>query len=671
MSNDMLEHVMRHVNLARATMAKQITRRDLLNGVAVGVVGAVGFSGAMGAVTRAHAGAPATGLAAGSAAAAAGSATGPGTHYPPTLTGMRGSHAGSYEVAHALAWRGEKPGDYATLDEEYDLVVVGGGMSGLAAAWYYYQHKGASARILVLDNHDDFGGHAKRNEFHHGGRMVLSLAGAQNLENPGDYSAPGAGLLADIGIDSDAFDAMDANTPDNFTLGGKLHGDVGMTIPSSDGHRTLGGHWLKFMHGRGDYAAAVSALPFAEDEKSKLIGFFGGERDYLDDLSLSEKYDYVNSVSYNQFLVERVGLSEDTIPLMNAHLRILNGPSGWSHTVAEAIASAAPGLRAMGWLANAAESVAAMFVDDVTEIRMFPDGNASIARLLVKKLVPAVAPDMQGFADVAVARFDYAALDQEDQPTRIRLNSTVVGVRENARDGVDVDYVQHGRAVRVRARHCILACYNGIIPHLCPQMSEPQKAGLAYGVKVPFVYANVLLRNSRAFTKLGVTITQCPYDPFQWVSAAPTMSTGGYEPPRDPEDPMVVFMMASPTPATKEDATARDLLRVGRQEIYSTSFEQYEQQIREQLQGMLGQHGFDHETDIQAITVNRIPHGYAYSYLGLDDPEWEEKQAPHEIGRAQFGRISIANSDSEARAYMDAAFDAAWRAVQEQTGLGS
>ena len=97
---------------------------------------------------------------------------------------MRGSHEGSFEVAHDLAWRGEKPEQYAALDEHYDLVVVGAGMSGLAAARYYQKKMGPDAHILILDNHDDFGGHAKRNEFHQDGRMMLSLGGAQNLETP-------------------------------------------------------------------------------------------------------------------------------------------------------------------------------------------------------------------------------------------------------------------------------------------------------------------------------------------------------------------------------------------------------------------------------------------------------------------------------------------------------
>ena len=634
-------------------MATQITRRDLLNGMAISAVGAM---------LPAYAGEPKVRL---DSSMRLG---GPSTYYPPTLTGMRGSHAGSFEVAHALAWQGQKPDAYESLDEHYDLVVVGAGMSGLAAAWYYLKKAGPEARVLVLDNHDDFGGHAKRNEFHHKDRMILSLGGAQNLDNPSNYGDIAGSLLIDLGIDEAAIAKMAANTPDDYVLGGKLGGDVGLTVPDGDEHLTIGGHWLKFFHGRGDYQAGVRDLPIPEEQKDKLVAFFGGEKDFLDDLSLTKKWDYVNNTSYNQFLVDRVGLSVDTIPILNAHLLILNGPSGWNHTVLEGILAGSPGLRAMGWLADFVDSIGAMLLDELAgDIRMFPDGNASVARLLVQKMIPDVAPNMKGFEDVAIARFNYGALDQADQSTRIRLNSTVVGVRE-VDDYVQIDYVQQGKPLRITANHCVLACYNNLIPALCPEMSDAQKSGLGYGVRVPFVYANILLENGRAFSELGVQITQCPYDPFQWVSAAPTVTSGGYEPPRGPDDPMVVFMMASPTPADGTEGTTRDLLRLGRHKIYASTFDDYEQQIREQLQKMLGKHGFNHEADIKAITVNRIPHGYAYWYQGLDDPEWEEGQAPHEIGRRQFGRISIANTDSEVTPLMNAAFDAAHRAVEEQTG---
>ena len=640
-------------------MAARVTRRDFLNGVAIGAGGILlqGCGSDIDASTKIPLGAPTKFT-----------PPDPAGYYPPTLTGMRGSHDGSFEVAHDLAWRGQKPAQYQALKEHYDLVVVGAGMSGLAAAFFYRKKMGPDARILILDNHDDFGGHAKRNEFHQDGRMMLSLGGAQNLESPSSYSEVAGGLMNDIGIDDVFVAAMAVNTPDNMALAGKLDADNGVSLPGPDGHVTISGNWNAAMYGGEGYEKTVRALPISSNEQDILIDYFGGKRDFLDGLSLSEKWDYVNSVSYNRFLLERVGLDENTLPIMNAIIIHLSGFSGWNLTVLEAIGNGASGIKAMGWLGKAAAKVGGVFLESLVEVRMFPDGNASVARLLVQKLIPDVAPDMKGPEDVAVARFDYSALDRDNQGTRLRLNSTVVGVREVDGEHLEVDYVQHGKALRVTAEHSVLACYNNLIPHLCPEMSEPQKEGLSYGVKTPFVYANIQLDNGRAYSKLNATLFQCPYDPFQWVSTAPNLTIGGYEPPRGPDDPMVVFMMHSPmNQTTSQDGSGRDQLRMGRHVIYSTPFASYEQQIREQLQSMLGEHGFDHERDIRAITVNRIPHGYAYPYLALDDPKWEEGQAPHEIGRAQFGRISIANTDSEAIALMDAAFDAAWRAVQEQT----
>jgi spermidine dehydrogenase len=628
-------------------MPVHITRRDFLNGIAVGA----------GASLLA----PTELFAEGSLTAPAPGA--PSVVYPPTLTGMRGSHEGSYEVAHALAWRGEKPAEYRALDEHYDLIVVGAGMSGLGAAWFYRKKMGPDARILLLDNHDDFGGHAKRNEFHHDGRMLVSLAGAQNLENPSSYSDVAASVITDLGIDTDAMGA-------NMTAAHGLcdpNADNAMSLPGPEGQVTVGGSWMLLMLGKGDYVSAVRALPLPSAEQDRLIELFGGDRDYLDELSLQEKYAYAKTTSYNQFLTERVGLGEESLAILNAQLLIYIGATGWNLSVLEALAAGAPGLQGMGWLAGMANSLAASFAGSIFEVRIFPDGNASVARLLVHKLIPDAAPGSTGFADIAATRFDYGALDRVGQPTRLRLDSTVVGAREVEGGRVEVDYVQKGESLRVTGSHCILACYNGIIPHLCPELPDAQKEALRYGVKVPFVYANVVLRNGRAFSKLGATRVTCPEDPFIMMASAPPTTTGGYEPPRGPDDPMVVLMMASPTPAPQGEETARDLFRLGRHQIYSTAFAAYEQQIRDQLQALLGQHGFDHEADIRAITVNRIPHGYAYSYMALDDPEWAEGQAPHEIGRAQFGRISIANSDSEARAYLDAAVDAAWRAVEEQT----
>ena len=639
-------------------VTKQIKRRDFVSGVAIGAGGLllagctddrpVSFANEV----------PRGGLAPSS-----------GSYYPPTLTGMRGSHDGSYEVAHALSWRGEKPADYQLLEEHYDLVVVGAGMSGLAAAHFYREKMGPEARILLLDNHDDFGGHAKRNEFHRDGRMMVSLGGAQNIESVTGYSDAATKLMEDIGLNEDFLNFMDVSTSENLALVGNFDANNGVALPGSQDHFIYAGNWNAVMFGGEGYEQVLESLPLPGDEREKLIAFWGGNRDFLEGLSLSEKWEYLNTVSYNQFLIDKVGLLPTTVPILNAIILHLSGMTGWNLTVGEALLGGASGIKSLGWLGKATAAAGGAFIDRLLKIRMFPDGNASVARLLVQKLIPTVAPEVTGPDSIVGARFNYEALDEAGNDTRLRLNSTAVGIRENQAGEVEIDYVEQGSAKRVLADHCILACYNGLIPHLCPEMPESQKAGLAYGVKTPFVYANVQVRDGKAFSKAGATLFQCPYDPFQWVSCAPTVAVGGFEPPRGPDDPMVIFMMHSPMPMTKPDPklSTRDQLRLARTEIYQAQFSDYEQQIREQLQSMLGQFGFQHQSDIEAITVNRIPHGYAYPYVKLDDPDWEAGQAPHEIGRAQFGRISVANSDSEAVALMNAAFDAAYRAVEEQT----
>jgi spermidine dehydrogenase len=581
--------------------------------------------------------------------------------YPPTLTGMRGNHPGSFEVSHALAWGGGKPVAHLKLAEHYDLVIVGAGVSGLAAARFYQKRMGSDARILLLDNHDDFGGHAKRNEFHEGGRMLLGVGGSVNLENPGDYSEMAKGILDELGID---LEAMKTNIGE-FSI---LSSDTGtaLAFPGAEGHVAVVGKWSEFMLGIGDYESAVRALPMPEAEQDKLIELFSGEVDYLSDLSLSEKQSYVESVSYGQFLTERVGLARETVSIFYPVPKLIYGPAGLRVSVMEAFYLGCPGVQGMSWLSELAEQLVAAITSPDQSSLYFPDGNASVARLLVHKLIPTVAPDTKGFEDIATSRFDYGALDRADQAVRLRLNSTVVGVQETSNNTVVVDYVQDGSAVSVTGDHCVLACYNGAIPYLCPDLPESQKEALNYGVKVPLVWTNVVLENGHAWSKLGVGSVSCPDDPYVVMTVAPPTTTGGHQPPRGPDDPMVVFLLGVPDLTVTGTENSRELCRMARHKVYATNFDTYEQEIRDQLQGVLGEYGFHHETDIRAITVNRWPHGYAYEYMSLDDPEWPEGLAPHEIGRAQFGRISIANSDSEAYAYLDAAIDAGWRAVEEQ-----
>ncbi len=581
-------------------------------------------------------------------------------YYPPTLTGMRGNHPGSFEVSHALAWGGTRPAEYRDLAEHYDLVIVGAGVSGLAAARFYQKRMGADAKILLLDNHDDFGGHAKRNEFHKDGKMLLGIGGSLNLDGPDGYSETAKGLLEDLGID---LAAMAANMGGSEMLG--TTAENMLALPGPDGHVKVRGQWSQLMLGVGDYESAVRALPLADSEQDKLIELISGDVDYLKDLTQDEKSAYIESVSYAEFLTERVGLAEETISIFYPFPKLLFGPAAPRLSVLEAFYLGSPGMREMSWLGDLASQLLEGMKAGSQSL-YFADGNASVARLLVHKLIPAVAPDTEGFDDIATSHFDYSELDLAKHPVRLRLNSTVVGVRESDNDMVTVDYVRDGDALCVSGDHCVLACYNGAIPYICPQLPESQKEALRYGVKVPLLMTNVLVRNGHAFSKLGVRTVNCPDDPYVVVTTPPATTTGGFQPPAGTDDPMVIYMLGVPQIDPAVDETSRDMLRRARHQVYATPFATYEKQVRVQLQGLLSEHGFNHETDIEAITVNRWPHGYAYEYMSLDDPEWREGQAPHEIGRAQFGRISIANSDSEAYAYLDAAIDAADRAVNEQ-----
>ncbi|WOJ98193.1 NAD(P)-binding protein [Congregibacter brevis] len=620
-------------------MKYKITRRDFLNGVAV-------TAGAS--------------LLASKKVLAQSDPSTAATYYPPSLTGMRGNHPGSFEVMHGLAWGGQKPEQHHELDEHYDLVVVGAGVSGLAAARFYQKRMGPEAKILLLDNHDDFGGHAKRNEFEHAGYMRLGIGGSVNLDGPSDYSMISKNLLDDIGVD---LDAMRADMGEFDFLGADA--DSMFALPGPDGHVKVRGSWIRLMLGIGDYPSAIRALPLPVSEQDRVIELISGDRDYLEELSLAEKSAYVESTSYLEFLTQRVGLSTDTISIFYPFPKLMFGPAATRISILEAFYLGSPGIRSMSWLGDLLAQLLDSAVSGLESL-YFPDGNASVARLLVHKLIPGVAPDSVGFEDIALSRFDYSALDLEQQSVRLRLNSTVVGVRETAGETVDVDYVRDGKPLRVSGDHCVLACYNAAIPYLCPQLPQHQKEALDYGVKVPLVWVNVLLGDGQAFSKLGVGRVNCPDDPFVVVTVPPATKTGGNRPPDGPEEPMVVFMMGVPSVDPEDGEKSREILRRSRHQVYGTPFETYERQVRDQLQALLGEYGFRHERDIQAITVNRWAHGYAYEYMQLDDPQWEAGQAPHEIGRAQFGRISIANSDSEAHAYLDSAIDAAWRAVAQQ-----
>lgn len=580
--------------------------------------------------------------------------------YPPSLTGMRGNHPGSFEVAHALAREGQRPDEFELLDEVYDLVVVGAGISGLTAAYLFRKQFGPDAKILILDNHDDFGGHAKRNEFSSQGHMLLGVGGSLNLEQAAMEEAE-LSLLEEIGVN---FAELRESIEPGFIIHDPMsrHGIyLNRAVYGED--RSVVADWNLLWAGIGDVEGAIRSLKLSKADEQGLIALVSGENDFLEDIPLVDREHFARKTSYATFLRERVGLSEQAIKITEPWVKALHCAGAEAVSIQEVFRAGAPGLNTFMPMAESGGDEEP--VDpDAYRYPMFPDGNASVARLLVRQLIPAVVGgDLE--QNVVTSQFDYSQLDRESELVRLRLNSTVVNARNLDDDQVEVTYVANGQAQAVRAKHCILAGYGGIVPHLCPEVPEAQKAHLAYGVKAPFICTNVLLRNSAAVRKAGVSGYQCPGSFYSLFAYAPPVNVGDFRVPSEADEPMVVWMLHAPTPRVTNGLSARDAYRLGRHKLLSMSFEEIEAATLSQLSGMFGSAGFDAGRDVEAITVNRWAHGYAYEYMDLHDPDWPEGEAPHELGRRPIGRIAIANSDAEAAAYVQTAMKAARRAVNE------
>ncbi len=594
-------------------------------------------------------------------------------YYPPSLTGMRGSHDGSFETAHSASLDGEEfswPADQT--DDNYDLIVVGGGISGLAAARFYQQQAGSDARILILENHDDFGGHARRNEFQVGGRTIIGYGGSQSFENPGRYSKVTKRLLKDLAVDVDKFySAYDQELYDFLGLGlyfdRETYGvDKVVTVLQASPFDRLGNPESSF-----DW---IDQTPLSEETKRSLWKVYVSKEDYLGQFSARQKIEKLLSMSYNDYLRKFIGVTEEGISLFQKRTHGYWGYGTDAVTALDAAMFEMPGFQGLGVekeigaMANEELSIFSAEPDEDSEpyIFHFPDGNASVARLLVRKLIPGVAPGST-MEDIVIARFDYSRLDEVTSSVRLRLNSTVVQVRHETAPGkgaLDIMYMRDGQAHRVRAKQCVLACYNSLIPYMCPELPQEQKVGLAYNVKMPLVYSHVLINSWQPFVDLGLQFVQSP---GRWHSALSLdfpVSLGSYRFSSDPSEPMMLHMTYVPT-RPNEGLALRDQFRAARYDLLETTFEQFEREIRTHLAGMLSTTGFDPARDIEAITVNRWAHGYAYDYNALFDPQWPEGKAPHEIGRKTFGNIAIANSDAGADAYANVAIDQAHRAVQD------
>ena len=617
-------------NDRRLGMNRLISRRDFLNGTAI----AIGASLIPGCSKKSE---PVADLSA--------------QYYPPAEMGMRGAHPGSFEAAHGAVngqrWQTER------LDENYDLVVVGAGISGLSAAYIYRRDVDPNARILILDNHDDFGGHAKRNEFTIDGRTLIGFGGTMMMETPGNYPAVARQVIRELGIEADRASEFHQE---------KLFESHGLSRGSFLDKETFGADYLAI--GGYGYTEDLEGSPLSTVAKAELKRLYADEEDYLTGMTTAERRVVIESLSWRDYLAEYAGIGEEALTFLQKV----------PHSTWAIGADAFPAW--MAWLEDY-PGFADMDIglgneedEQPWSYFHFPDGNASIARLLVRKLIPGVASG-NSMEDVVAARFDYSMLDRPGKLTRIRLSSAVVNLAHKDGDlaaNVEVTYVRNNEGKTVTANRVIWAGYHAMLPYICPDIPESQTAALNSSVRAPLVYTSVLVRNWRSLVNLGLRRAYCPGSFFHSVMPTWAVSMGGYRFPQTPDEPMILHLQHIPL---APGLSAPDQFRKGRQELLETPFEIFERNVRDQLGRMLGPGGFDPAHDIAGITVNRWPHGYAFS-VDSDSgdvawwPEfWQHKTRPWEDARQRIGNIAIAGTDASSDAMTESAIEQAYRAVHD------
>jgi spermidine dehydrogenase len=564
------------------------------------------------------------------------------------------------DAAHALRDGARFALAALPVEHEVDLLVIGAGLSGLSAA-YFHRQRHPRARLLLLDNQDDFGGHARRCEMRVDGRLILGYGGSESLQSPRSmWGEHALRLLAELNVDlnrleqcfdHDLYPALGLSrgllcTREAFGVDKLVTGDPTQMVDDDIPSDRLNAR---------SAADFVRDLPLSTTAREQLAAVYASARDVLAGIPVVDRTRLLASISYRRFLTRHWGLDETAADIFQkrSHDFFAIGIDGVA--ALDAAMTGYPGFAGLGLEGlHKAKALSEPY------IHHFPDGNASLARLLVRRLIPGVAAGTS-MEDVVGARFDYTRLDRATSEVRLRLRSTVVAIEPRA-DGVDVGYVRDGALKRVRARGVIHAGYNMMLPYMMRELGEPQAEALRACVKAPLSYTKVALRDWQPWARAGVHELTNPMGFFSRIKLDYPVSMGGYRFARSPKEPIGAHLVHVPTPRVA-GGDQRTAFRRGRAALYATPFEVFERNVVDELTRALGPAGFDAKRDIKAIHVYRWGHGYAYGFNSLYDPP--EAKSLAAIAHAPMGAVSIANSDAGWVALAQGAIDEAYRAVHD------
>ncbi len=635
-------------------MDREISRREFLDGVTV-------MAGCAALSSR-------TDLGAGSDAPTHGRGREPSR--PARSQGLQGDTPDSLSVSHALRdgrfW--ERAGTPRPTRESYDLVVVGAGISGVTAA-YTWVRRHPGARVLILDDHDDIGGHARRNEFRPATRTgpLVGHGGAHSLYAPSAWSPEGKGLLADLGVDTGRLRAC---VDSGLYPGLGMHGGVFCDRETFG----AGTDELVVLRPGKTTSQWVAELPVAARARKDLVMLFDHPPDWFPGLTDEEKKRRLAELTYTGFLRDVCRVHPDAVAFCQTMSSAtwaygsdaLGAIDAWAAAGRHAFPGFA-GLRLDRGKPSAYNSprAARRWAAGDGDVYCLPEGNQALVRMMLGRMVAGFA-GTTAVEGITTTPFDYGVLDRPANRVRVRLSSPVVLVRNDGAPGAatsaTVGYFDGDQVSTVRAGAVIMACWTAAVPYVVQDLPAEQKEAMRKAVRMPMVCATAQLRDWHPFREAGVH--RARFTGAYWVTAelAPPISVGSYRCPKTPGEPINVHLVHAPA---VPGMAPRDAAAAGRRELARTPYDRLEFGVREQLTRLLGPFGFDPARDIEGLTVNRWGHGFAAGYARPWDAFYPDGPFPADTARRRFGRIAIAGCDVMPGADADAAVSAACRAVRD------
>lgn len=520
----------------------------------------------------------------------------------------------------------------ADTGEEYDLVIVGGGFSGIGAAYEFHKRHGNNKRCLILENHPVYGGEAKQNEFLVDGHRLFAPQGSNDFGPP---EKDEDSLIADI--------YRDTGLPFEY---GFVPADSAKSGVKTPLEHFYGLYWEEERYDTGYFMGAdadtpwvvnpradqLARMPWSEKFKVELNRAFADKDAYYQGEDLDR---WLDSMSYKHLLENVLGYSPEVTAYFDPVLAISMGGVGADvYSAYSARLLEMPGTQVHYQYDTAVETA-----------HSFPGGNTAIFRHIVKYLLPESIDGGINFEEVLYNPINFDALDRSDNALNIRLNATAIDVsHEGAADragSVNVSYFQHGKVKRVKAKAVVMSIGGWVARNIVSDMPADVRAAYSQFYHSPVLVVNVALRNWRFLDKLGIAAGRWFEGFGNFFAIRRPMETGALTQPFDPEKPTVMTFYV---PFNNPGHSAAQQGAIGRAQLLGKSYADYEAEIIAQMNAMFSAYGFSAERDIAGIVLNRWGHAYISPQPGFHFGR-DGEGAPRDVVKQGFGRIQFGHSE--------------------------